>query len=319
MAVLTPGRKCPNISGHTEAKESLMPELPEVETVARTLYPALAGRSLVRVEVLNPGTWQGAVSACELDAHMPLTFAGTGRRGKVLLVFFETDEFPDTGQGLCRPALLERGNDSAIRGLAFHLRMSGRLFAYPAGTAPERHTRLILHLDDGSMIFFDDVRKFGYVRAVTPASLREWEFWRKLGPEPFELDDKAFGERFAGRGGAIKALLLDQSVIAGIGNIYADESCFRAGIRPDAPARSLCAADLGRLRAALVEVLEESIEACGSSIKDYRTARGDAGAFQNTFRVYGRSGKNCLVCGAKLRTAKIAGRTTVYCPNCQKA
>ena len=82
-----------------------MPELPEVETVARTLYPALAGRSLVRVEVLNPGTWQGAVSACELDAHMPLTFAGTGRRGKVLLVFFETDEFPDTGQGHTRPCV----------------------------------------------------------------------------------------------------------------------------------------------------------------------------------------------------------------------
>ena len=295
-----------------------MPELPEVETVARTLSPCLVGRSLVRIEVLNPGTWQGALSAQELCARGPLPLAGTGRRGKVLLIFFEHKMFPNEGKGLCRPELLEQGEDSALRGLAFHLKMSGRLFVYPADTTPEKHTRLILHLDDGSMVFFDDARKFGYARAVTLAALREWEFWRKLGPEPFELDDDAFAMRLLGRGSAIKALLLDQSVIAGVGNIYADESCFRAGIRPDVPARSIGAVRLARLRRALVQVLQESIEACGSSIKDYRTARGDAGAFQNAFKVYGRSGETCLVCGTALRTDKIAGRTTVYCPSCQK-
>lgn len=296
-----------------------MPELPEVETVARTLSPCLTGRSLVRIDVLNPGTWQGATPARDLCAGGPLPLAGTGRRGKVLLVFFRRNGTPlPESRSLYHPDLLEQEEDSALLGLAFHLKMSGRLFVYPAGTQPEKHTRLILHLDDGSMVFFDDARKFGYARAVTPAALREWEFWRKLGPEPFELDDDAFAMRFAGRGGAIKALLLDQSVIAGIGNIYADESCFRAGIRPDVPARTVDVARLARLRRALVEVLEESIKACGSSIKDYRTARGDAGAFQNAFKVYGRSGEKCLVCGAALRTTKTAGRTTVYCPGCQK-
>lgn len=295
-----------------------MPELPEVETVARTLTPSLAGRSLAHIEVLNPGTWQGDVPAWEICADGAVPLAGTGRRGKVLLIFFGRNDLPCEAAELCRPALLEQGESSAVLGLAFHLKMSGRLFAYPKGTTPEKHTRLILHLDDGSVIFFDDARKFGYARAVTPAALNGWEFWRKLGPEPFELDDEAFAARFAGRSGAIKALLLDQSVIAGIGNIYADESCFRAGVQPGSPARSLGPARLARLRAALVDVLNESIEACGSSIKDYRTARGDAGAFQNAFRVYGRSGESCLVCGTRLRTDKIAGRTTVYCPTCQK-
>ena len=120
-----------------------------------------------------------------------------------------------------------------------------------------------------------------------------------------------------GGGAEIKALLLDQSVLAGCGNIYADESLFRAGIRPDA---QLVSADrLKRLHAALREVLLESIDACGSSIRDYRTARGDAGAFQNAFRVYGRSGETCLECGAPLESCRIAGRATVFCPNCQLA
>lgn len=246
-------------------------------------------------------------------------FAGTGRRGKLLLVCFEKGAcLKQGGLPTCSEAPELPEEEAVPLGLAFHLKMSGRLFAYPAGSAPEKHTRLILHLDDGGMIFFDDARKFGYARALTPAVLRGWDFWNKLGPEPFRLDDRAFAARFRGRKSAVKSLLLDQSVIAGIGNIYADESCFRAGIRPDAPASSLSFSRLARLRAALVEVLEESIEACGSSIKDYRTARGDAGAFQNAFRVYGRRGKNCLVCGSELRTCRVAGRTTTFCPTCRR-
>ena len=124
------------------------------------------------------------------------------------------------------------------------------------------------------------------------------------------MDADAFAACFAGRRGKIKALLLDQSVLAGCGNIYADESLFRAGIRPDA---QLVSADrLKRLHAALREVLLESIDACGSSIRDYRTARGDAGAFQNAFRVYGRSGETCLECGTPLESCRIAGRATVF-------
>lgn len=297
-----------------------MPELPEVETIARTLAPSLAGRSIVSVEALNKGTWQGPVGPQDLRARLPLPVAGTGRRGKVLLVY--------VGAGtLCDPASLSEDrpgdglsaeNRPAIRALAFHLKMTGRIFAYPAGVEPGPHTRVVFGLDDGSRLFFDDARKFGYVRAVTAASLRDWPFWRKLGPEPFALDDSGFAALFRERHAAIKALLLQQEILAGIGNIYADESLFRAGIRPSRPGRLVGEERLSALRRALVEVLEESIRACGSSIRDYRTARGDAGSFQNAFRVYGRAGQPCLVCGRKLRKEKIAGRSTVFCPHCQK-
>lgn len=280
-----------------------MPELPEVETIARTLAPGVAGRSVVRVDVLNKGTWQSGIAPDAVCAAGPRPVAGTGRRGKVLLVRFAP----------------VAGDAAGLTGLAFHLKMTGRLFVYPADTEPGPHTRVMFHLDDGQRLFFDDARKFGYVRALNPAELAAWPFWQKLGPEPLTLDDETFVGLFRNRSVGMKALLLDQTVIAGIGNIYADESLFRAGIHPSTPGRRVPEVRLMTLRRVLVEVLEESIEACGSSIKDYRTARGDAGSFQNAFRVYGRGGKACVMCGTMLKQDKIAGRTTVYCPHCQPA
>lgn len=279
-----------------------MPELPEVETIARTLAPCLEGRAVAGITVLNKGTWQGGLAPGAVCAEGPRPVTGTGRRGKVLLVRLAPPAAPD-----------------GVTALAFHLKMTGRLFVYPAGTEPGPHTRVVFDLDDGQRLFFDDARKFGYARAVNPAELAAWPFWQKLGPEPLEVDEATFVGLFAGRSAAVKALLLDQTVIAGIGNIYADESLFRAGIRPSAPGGRLRADKLAALRRALVEVLEESIAACGSSIRDYRTARGDAGSFQNAFRVYGRGGEVCVNCGRTLKQDKIAGRTTVYCPHCQPA
>ena len=279
-----------------------MPELPEVETIARTLAPCLEGRAVAGITVLNKGTWQGGLAPGAVCAEGPRPVTGTGRRGKVLLVRLAPPAAPD-----------------GVTALAFHLKMTGRRFVYPAGTEPGPHTRVVFDLDDGQRLFFDDARKFGYARAVNPAELAAWPFWQKLGPEPLEVDEATFVGLFAGRSAAVKALLLDQTVIAGIGNIYADESLFRAGIRPSAPGGRLRADKLAALRRALVEVLEESIAACGSSIRDYRTARGDAGSFQNAFRVYGRGGEACVNCGRTLKQDKIAGRTTVYCPHCQPA
>ena len=195
--------------------------------------------------------------------------------------------------------------------------MTGRVFVYPQGT-PRKSipaSFLILMMAPGS--FFDDARKFGYVRVLVAVDRGALAFWTELGPEPLEIDAEAFAARFAGKGGKIKALLLDQTILAGCGNIYADESLYRAGIRPDA--RRVSGERLKRLHAALREVLLESINACGSSIRDYRTARGDAGAFQNAFRVYGRSGQTCLDCGTALESCRIAGRSTVFCPKCQRA
>ena len=316
-----------------------MPELPEVETVARTLAPQVCGRRIVNVNVLNPGTWQGETPA-ETVAGKAFVITGTGRRGKLLLLYLSRDgavspagdperEIPAPSEAASWPLFytaegwrhgrpsLDGKTPGEVTALAFHLRMTGRLFVYPAGTRPEKHTRLMVTLDDGRLLFFDDTRKFGQVRALCSREMERWSFWRDLGPEPLEMTDEAFAARFDS-GRAVKALLLDQTVVAGVGNIYADESLFRAGIRPDAPGKKISGERLARLHRALVNVLLESVRDCGSSIRDYRTARGDVGAFQNRFRVYGRAGEKCLVCGGKLVSGRVAGRAPVWCPHCQK-
>ena len=206
-----------------------MPELPEVETIARTLAPHVRGRRVAGCRLLNPGTLQGEMPLSTLTGGI---FGDPGRRGKLLLLRFAVA--PDGSGGL--DGLNGSGGEDApdaVLGLGVHLKMSGRLFAYPGGTEPGPHTRLIVDLDDGSRLFFDDARKFGYVRVLTPRSLAAWPFWTRLGPEPLEIDAETFAARFAGRAAAIKALLLDQTMLAGCGNIYADESLFRAGIRPE--------------------------------------------------------------------------------------
>lgn len=288
-----------------------MPELPEVETVVRTLAPELEGRTIRKVTLCDVSVLEGTLP---LEAVCGGRLMTPGRRGKLLLLPLEFSAHP--GKLRCSACeAVESGAGCDITGLGFHLKMSGRLFVHPEGTLPGKHTRLILDLDNGTRLFFDDARRFGYVRVLSPDSLATWPFWNRLGPEPLDMDGEAFAACFLGRRGTVKSLLLDQTVIAGCGNIYADEILFRAGIRPDA--QGLSRERLFLLHAALQEVLLESIEACGSSIRDYRTARGDAGAFQNKFRVYGRSGKVCMTCGTPLESCRIAGRTTVFCPHCQ--
>ena len=314
-----------------------MPELPEVETVARTLAPQVCGRRIVGISVLNAGTWQGGTGAGEVESLKP-RIRGVGRRGKLLILHFgecapwqgaavaeipvptSVEQWPliysAVGIEQGRPAL-EGQTPEEVTALAFHLRMTGRLFVFPQGTEPGPHTRVIFDLDDGRRLFFDDTRKFGQVRALCKQELAEWKFWRELGPEPLEISPQEFATRFKSRK-AVKALLLDQNVVAGVGNIYADESLFRAGIRPDSKGDTIPAERLEALHKALVEVLLLSIRECGSSIRDYRTARGDVGAFQNSFYVYGRGGEACRICGMKLESSRVAGRATVFCSKCQK-
>ena len=313
-----------------------MPELPEVETVARTLAPQVCGRRIVGIAVLNAGTWQGGTEAESVAALRP-RIRGISRRGKLLLMHFGEDgpsensaeeEIPvpvEAGQwplfysadGIKqgRPELVGKTPDH-VTGLAFHLRMTGRLFVWPQGTEPGLHTRIIFDIDDGRRLFFDDTRKFGQVRALSGQELDEWNFWQTLGPEPLEMSSQEFVRCFESRKN-VKALLLDQSVVAGVGNIYADESLFRAGIRPNARGCDIAPDRLMALHKSLLEVLLLSIRECGSSIRDYRTARGDVGAFQNSFYVYGRAGERCRGCGGVLESARVAGRATVFCPNCQ--
>ena len=357
-----------------------MPELPEVETVARTLAPHVVGKKICAIHVLNSKTWQGdilpasVVSSCK----NPL-ICSTGRRGKLLLVNLgypqevsayldrddkqvssnRQDNFMHAGQygnehgnkqdseqdnaHINTQKTKEEKNKRAMRvnehagtqenkyvskldaqqentqifALAFHLKMTGRVFPYPKGTAPTKHTRLIIDLEDGTRIFFDDVRKFGYVRALSKESLVLWDFWQKLGPDPFEMTSKEFASLLSGRSGNIKSLILNQQLVSGIGNIYADEGLFRAKIHPQQRTRDLSAIELEKLHGCMVDVLEESIKFCGSSIRDYRTANGDVGSFQNKFYVYNRAGEQCKNCDTIISKVTVAGRTTNFCSCCQ--
>lgn len=279
-----------------------MPELPEVETIARGLNPEISGRRINAMHVPDP-----KVLDLDSKALIPLvqdaTIIKAGRRAKILMLH------------------LQPQNDKQELIAGFHLKMTGRLLPLPPDTEPNKHTRLFFDLESGSgeksRLFFDDMRRFGYCKLVRPDNLHSWPFWAKLGPEPLEISNTQFAERFSKRKGKIKGLLLNQEIVVGIGNIYADESLFQAGIRPDALAQHLKQADYERLHDALVEILEDSIKACGSSIKDYRTAGGEPGAFQNKLKIYGRGGETCHTCGSVLLSMRVAGRGTVCCPQCQ--
>ena len=280
-----------------------MPELPEVETVARTLAPHVEGWRVVTVDVLDRRCLHPL--GLPLKCLAGLTIGGVHRRGKLLLLDVQ-------------------GGADAV--LAVHLRMTGALLPHAAdadGTppAPGPHTRCVFALERGDgatqWLFFDDIRTFGKILLATPAILQRWPFWRELGPEPLEIGADDFVARLRGKR-AIKAILLDQTVIAGIGNIYADESLFAAHIDPRRKADSITPDMAKCLHSAMQTVLRQAIEQCGTSFRNYRDANGNAGAFQNQLLVYGQGGKPCPHCGCKLTRTAVAGRGTVFCPHCQK-
>ena len=288
-----------------------MPELPEVETIARTLAPQIVGRTLLAAHVLHAKTLEAGKNLFA-SVFPGARITRVWRRGKLLLLDLEVAAEKSEGH-----------NTPQLFLMAFHLKMTGRLFVHGADIKPHKHTRMVFDLaatttEPAVRLFFDDVRTFGYCRLMRPEDLAHWPFWQKLGPEPLTLAPAAFIAAFKARRGKIKALLLDQTMIAGVGNIYADEACFRSGIRPDAAAADISPEKLGALLASVQQVLHESIDQCGSSIRDYRDANGDAGAFQNLFKVYGRAGQPCLECNKPLQRATVAGRTTVFCLRCQK-
>jgi len=270
-----------------------MPELPEVEVIARGLNATLKGRTIVSAKV--PGLTRLSDPAETLVPRVVgRTIVRAYRRAKVLLLEL----------------------DDASR-MVFHLKMTGRV-VHGEQRAPERHDRILFTLDDGSLLSFADMRKFGYVRSLTPEELAGWDFLRRVGPEPLETSPEALAERMKGRKAAIKGALLNQSVIAGVGNIYADESLFRAGIHPETKAHRIGCDRLVRLFTELQAVLRQAVHENGSSISNYVNADGDAGAFQNNFNVYGKKGIPCVRCEVPLKTVKIAGRTSTFCPQCQR-
>lgn len=270
-----------------------MPELPEVETIARGLHKGLQGRRIESVTIIWPGSVHNEPKQF-LERVLGIVVRRVHRRAKLLLVD------------------LENGVQ-----LAFHLKMTGRV-VHESEREPQIHDRVRFALDDGSVLTFADVRKFGYVRAFVDGEIETWTFWRTLGPEPLEVDAEELADSVHKRAARIKALLLDQTVVAGVGNIYADESLFRAGIRPDCKACCVPYDKLVELFKHVKAVLKQAIAENGSSIRDYVNADGDAGAFQNSFNVYGKKGQACGRCGCELEVGKVAGRTSTFCPGCQK-
>lgn len=287
-----------------------MPELPEVETVRRGLEPVLAGARLARVEARRP------------DLRFPLpdafgqrltgaTIERLGRRGKYLLAPTDRDET-----------------------LVMHLGMTGR-FEIAGGPAPERpgrfaraappdprHAHVVFETEAGAVVTFFDPRRFGYMDLIATDALDHHPWFEGLGPEPLGpgFDAAQLARAFAGRRQPIKSALLDQRVIAGLGNIYVCEALHRASVAPTRAAGSLRPAKLEQLAASVREVLGEAIEAGGSTLRDYAAADGSLGYFQHRFAVYGREGEACPRpgCAGVVRRIVQSGRSTFSCSQCQR-
>ena len=272
-----------------------MPELPEVETTVRGLERVLKGERLVRVEPRRADLRR----PMPVDLRQRLTGArvtGMGRRAKYGLI------------------ATDRGDT-----LIFHLGMSGRWRINPSEI--EKHDHLILETADGCTVSLNDPRRFGSLDLLTTEEVAEWAPFKALGPEPLggSITARWLRERFAGRTAAVKLLLLDQRIVAGLGNIYVCEALFRARIDPRRAAGTVGKPKLEALAGAIPAVLEDAIRAGGSSLRDFAAPDGELGYFSKQFDVYGREGEPCRDgCDGRVRRIVQGGRSTFYCPSCQR-
>ncbi len=277
-----------------------MPELPEVETVRRGLERHVVGRRIERVEVGRERSVRRTSREAVISGLSDAVVEAADRRGKYLLL------------------PLDSGDAAMI-----HLRMSGQVLLAPAGAVRPAHTHVVLHLDDGNEAWFVDPRTFGEVVVFDPDNVDvELPELARLGVDPIAepFDAPVLRRAFGTTSRALKPLLLDQHVVAGIGNIYADEILHRARLRPDRPASSLDRRRLATLQRSIVDVLTEAIEAGGSTLGDaqYVDLMGKGGSYQDDHRVYGRGGERCLTCGRGwVRRSVTGGRGTHWCPICQ--
>jgi formamidopyrimidine-DNA glycosylase len=272
-----------------------MPELPEVEVVVRQLDAAVRGRRLGALRVLHPDVFLATAGLRPADVAGK-TVTVVRRRAKLVVL--------DLSGGLL---------------LTVHLRMTGRLWLAAAADPLPEHTHCCLGVGRGRELRFRDPRRFGRWHLLRAGELAELPFVRRLGPEPFDLARDALAERLSWRTGSLKGALLDQSLVAGLGNIYVDEILFRAGLHPRLVANRLRPQELDRLHESMLAVLDAAIEAGGSTIRDYLPLTGTPGRFQRSHQVFGRGGASCRVCGRTIRKLRVAGRGTHFCPGCQPA
>jgi formamidopyrimidine-DNA glycosylase len=275
-----------------------MPELPEVETVVRGLRLTLPGRRIMSVRL---GKTDFIDDPAAVERELPgKKIAAVRRVGKYLL--FD----------------LELANGSpAESSLMVHLGMTGRLVTCAPEAPVAPHTHAFFALDDGRELRYTDVRRFGRIAILADGGHES--ALGALGLEPLEVTEEQFAEKLRGRRARIKSLLLDQHVLRGIGNIYADESLWRARIHPMRLAANLSAKEVRALHRAVQAVLNEAIRFRGSSVSDYVDAEGERGSFQQRHRVYQRHGKKCSRCGTTIRRIIVAGRSSHFCPRCQRA
>ncbi|HTD34077.1 MAG TPA: bifunctional DNA-formamidopyrimidine glycosylase/DNA-(apurinic or apyrimidinic site) lyase [Candidatus Elarobacter sp.] len=271
-----------------------MPELPEVETIARGLANAVTGKTVASVTVTLPKVAIAPAGESFEQALAGETIAGVGRRGKYVVFRLASG-----------------------RRLAVHLRMTGRLIVHPAGYAePYPYTHVHLVFRDGTRLSFADVRQFGRMRLL--AADDPWDADGGVEPLSEGFTSEAFVSMLDGRRTPIKSLLLDQTRIAGVGNIYACEALWEAGIRPSRPSHKISKPARRRLHGAVRDVLHRAIEARGTSVDDYVDAEGLKGGFQNQLAVYGRLGEPCPRCGKPIVRTVIGQRGTWWCRACQK-
>jgi formamidopyrimidine-DNA glycosylase len=277
-----------------------MPELPEVETIRRGLSKFIIKDKIKSTKILCEKSFIGAPQTA--------TIKGIRRFGKALVI--------DLDNG---------------KSLMVHLRMTGQLIydgkeRYAAGhpsenfvdKLPNKQTRVILRLENGTL-YFNDQRKFGFIKVLETREVENDSFIKKLAPEPWDMNVDEFYTRLKKHNAPIKAIILDQAIICGLGNIYADESLFAAKIHPKTKANTLTKSQAENLLAAMKDVMEKSIASGGSTMKDYVKADGTRGDYLDKFaQVFNRAGKKCPVCGTTIEKIRVAGRGTHFCPSCQK-
>lgn len=295
-----------------------MPELPEVEVLRKQLSQTIVGLKIKGVEIFWPKIIQPLTKKKFAKQIINKTITSVTRRAKMLIINL---------------------TDSSV--LVIHLKMTGQIIFTPSNKKsssvrkkiiigghpdnqinnpqPSKYTRLIVNFYDGSAIYFNDLRKFGWARLIDNKNLNN--LIKDLGPEPLSksFTEQKFIEIFKNYPNRpIKQILLDQKLIAGIGNIYADESCFLAGLRPDKKSKELARKQLKKLCAKIISVLKLSISKKGTSYRDYRQTDGSLGGFVPYLNVYGRTNKPCRICGNPIKKIKLFGRGTHFCSNCQK-
>jgi formamidopyrimidine-DNA glycosylase len=289
-----------------------MPELPEVETVARGLRQSVLGRRILSVTLGKTDFIDDPVA---LEQHLPgRQIAAVERYGKFMLLRL----MPPAGVGGSGSASIGATNgDGASASLLVHLGMTGHIAPHPASQPCEKHTHACFLLDDGRELRYTDARRFGRMAYLEEVALQEE--LHGLGADPLAVSAEEFVARIRARRARIKALLLDQGVLRGVGNIYADESLWRAKIHPARLGARLTRKQAEALHHALRAILEKAIAMRGSSISDFLDAEGEPGEYQRRHRAYGREGKRCYRCGKPIRRAIVAGRSSYFCPRCQPA